>query len=47
MMLPIDHIDSIAGEHFDGKIDGHFAYFYGICGACAAKNNYKSVEVSA
>ncbi len=39
MMLPIDHIDAVAGEHFAGTIDGHFAYFYGICGECLAKNN--------
>lgn len=34
LMLPIDHIDTIAGEHFDGKIDGHYAYFYGTCASC-------------
>lgn len=35
-MLPIDHIDAIAGEHFGGRIDGHYAYFYGTCGDCLA-----------
>ena len=36
-MLPIDHIDAIAGEHFDGSIEGHYAYFYGICAQCQAE----------
>ena len=47
MMIPIDHIDAIAGEHFDGKIDGHFAYFYGTCGACAAKAQTVKEEATA
>ena len=36
MMLSIDHIDAIAGEHFDGRIEGHDAYFYGLCACCKA-----------
>ena len=35
-MLPIDHINAIAGEHFDGTIEGHSAYFYGTCAQCLA-----------
>lgn len=30
----IDSIQDIAGAHFDGRIDGHVTYFYGICGSC-------------
>lgn len=37
MMPPLDHIDGIAGEHFEGSIDGHFAYFYGTCPKCMHK----------
>ena len=30
----LDHINILAGQGFDGKIEGHVAYFYGICPAC-------------
>ncbi|HIS46535.1 MAG TPA: transcriptional repressor [Candidatus Scybalocola faecigallinarum] len=42
-MLPIDHIDAIAGEHFDGVIDGHYAYFYGTCAQCLAGQHSAAV----
>lgn len=33
-MESISHIVETAGEHFNGRIDGHVTYFYGICGEC-------------
>ncbi len=30
----LDHIDILAGQNFDGTIEGHFAYFYGQCPSC-------------
>ncbi len=36
-MESIDHILEKAGEHFDGKVDGHVTYFYGTCGSCCNK----------
>lgn len=39
--LTMDSIHSIvetAGEHFDGKIEGHVTYFYGLCGDCYRKS---------
>lgn len=30
----IDHINIIAGNEFDGRIDGHIAYFLGKCREC-------------
>lgn len=35
-MESIDHINTIAGAHFDGRIEGHVTHFYGICPACKA-----------
>lgn len=35
--LEMDSIHSIlrtASEHFDGQIQGHVTYFYGLCGTC-------------
>ena len=35
--LPIDslgNIDEIAGARFDGKIQGHYCLFYGLCPDC-------------
>lgn len=32
----LDHINILAGQDFDGKIDGHTAYFYGTCAGCSA-----------
>lgn len=33
-MMPLDHIDVIAGEKFDGMIEGHQVVFYGKCRQC-------------
>lgn len=30
----LDHIMKIAGGSFDGEIQGHVTYFYGLCGKC-------------
>ena len=40
-MESIDHIDTLAGTQFDGKIEGHFTYFYGRCRDCLEKENLK------
>ena len=31
----IDDIVEIAGMNFNGEIQGHMTYFYGICGNCS------------
>ena len=33
----IDQIMDIAGKDFDGEIQGHVTYFYGVCGDCCKK----------
>lgn len=33
-MDSIDHINTIAGAKFTGKIEGHVAFFYGLCPNC-------------
>ncbi len=33
-MEPLDHIVRIAGAGFEGKVEGHVTYFYGICPEC-------------
>lgn len=33
----INNIIDIAGINFDGEIQGHVTYFYGICGNCRKK----------
>lgn len=38
-MESIDFINTLAGNSFDGEIEGHKAYFYGICPKCIKKNN--------
>lgn len=30
----LDHINVLAGQHFDGEIEGHLTYFYGKCPDC-------------
>lgn len=37
-LSPMDHIDVLAGHGFDGRIEGHFAYFYGVCEQCLKEN---------
>ena len=34
-----EHIMDIAGMDFDGEIQGHITYFYGICGSCRKKED--------
>lgn len=36
-MENIDHINILAGNEFEGKIDGHITYFYGKCQKCLKK----------
>jgi Fur family peroxide stress response transcriptional regulator len=39
--LEMDNIDGIvdtAAKNFDGEIDGHITYFYGVCGSCRRNN---------
>lgn len=33
-MESIEHISESARQNFDGHIEGHVTYFYGICGDC-------------
>ena len=35
----IDHINILAGNEFDGRIDGHIAFFLGTCKECMEKEN--------
>lgn len=30
----LEHINVLAGQDFDGEIEGHFAYFFGKCSDC-------------
>ena len=34
----IDAINDIAAQNFDGEIEGHSTYFYGLCGNCTNKH---------
>lgn len=36
-MPSIDKIDKIAGENFNGEVEGHTVYFYGRCEKCKSK----------
>ena len=33
----LDHINALAANNFNGIIEGHVAYFYGICEECKGK----------
>ncbi len=33
-LAPMEHINVLAGSGFEGEIEGHFTFFYGICGKC-------------
>ena len=33
----LEHINSLASIDFEGEIDGHFTYFYGLCPDCLKK----------
>lgn len=41
-MESIDHINIIAGNEFDGQIDGHITYFLGKCQECLKTENYEN-----
>lgn len=34
----LDHINVLAGQEFDGEIEGHITYFYGKCPKCLNKS---------
>ena len=34
----LEHINILAGQHFDGEIDGHITYFMGKCPTCKKEN---------
>jgi Fur family peroxide stress response transcriptional regulator len=34
-MRPFDEINEAASTYFDGVIEGHVTYFYGLCPTCA------------
>ena len=36
-MDPIDHVNVLAGAHFNGMITGHHIMFYGVCEECLKK----------
>ncbi|TCL57147.1 Fur family peroxide stress response transcriptional regulator [Kineothrix alysoides] len=37
-MESIEHISESARQNFNGRIDGHVTYFYGLCGDCCKSN---------
>lgn len=37
-MENIDHIADAAGKNFNGRVDGHITYFYGLCGDCCEED---------
>ena len=38
----LDHINILAGQDFDGEIEGHITYFSGACPSCKASDNCSS-----
>lgn len=38
----LDHINILAGQDFDGEIEGHITYFYGTCPSCKASEKCSS-----
>ena len=38
----LDHINILAGQDFDGEIEGHITYFYGSCPSCKATEKCSS-----
>lgn len=36
-MESIDYIKETAAKNFDGRVEGHTTYFYGLCGGCNRK----------
>lgn len=43
-MESIDHINIIAGNEFDGQINGHITYFLGKCQECLEKENNENIS---
>lgn len=43
-MMSLKHIEVVAGEHFDGIIEDHMAYFTGICPECRSKMETNTTE---
>lgn len=35
-MEGLSNINELANTDFDGKVEGHYAYFYGLCDKCVA-----------
>ena len=42
-MENIDHINILAGNEFEGRIEGHIAYFLGTCQKCMEQENNKNI----
>ena len=38
----LDHINILAGQDFDGEIEGHITYFCGACPSCKASEKCSS-----
>ena len=38
----LDHINILAGQDFDGEIEGHITYFYSACPSCKASEKCSS-----
>lgn len=38
----LDHINILAEQNFDGRIEGHTAYFYGKCPHCRQQATYQN-----
>ncbi len=38
----LDHINILAGQDFDGEIEGHLTYCYGACPSCKASEKCSS-----
>lgn len=46
-VLNLEHINTLAGANFAGKIEGHNAFFYGLCPECTAKSSNGSNQQAA
>lgn len=44
-MEDIDHINDMAARNFNGRIDGHITYFYGVCPDCIGKEDLSEKRV--
>lgn len=38
-MESFEHINTLAGVHFSGRVEGHMTYFYGTCESCLLLND--------